>query len=147
MTVTTIQPALPAVVEPIEQAAAIAWRGGRGTRPLEIAVVTARRGGWTIPKGHVERGHTLRVTAQRECYEEAGVIGIAAHRAIGSYIYLKAPLMPRRRVSVFELDVREVLHDWPEAGQRIRRWVSPEEAASMMHTRALADLLRGFRPA
>src|ERR1700704_398802 len=78
----------------IRQAAAIPLRGGR------ICLVTSSsKRGWVIPKGRIERGHTVRGTALKEAWEEAGLTGILEARAVGSYRYEKSGVL--HHVTVF----------------------------------------------
>lgn len=127
-------------LETIAQAGALAWR--EGLRELEIVLVTARRGGWTIPKGHIEPGDSARRTAQMECYEEAGVLGVAWPTPLGAYTYVKPSGVGPCVVSVFALEVGQVLNDWPEASERERRWVVLGEAAGLVPSPDLARLIR-----
>ena len=47
-------------------------------------------------------------------------------------------------VEVFPLRVEEELDDWPEKGQREKRWFAASEAASLVHERQLQTLIRAF---
>jgi hypothetical protein len=44
-------------------------------------------------------------------------------------------------VDVFPLRVERLLDDWPERGQRERRWFSPAQAADAVDEGELATLL------
>jgi 8-oxo-dGTP pyrophosphatase MutT (NUDIX family) len=109
---------------------------------------------WVIPKGWAEKGVAPHRLAQREAFEEAGVRGEIGHEPIGTFRYTKLLRGKRRtrtvscEVAVFELRVEYLLDDWPEKGQRERRWIAPLEAAELVED-GLAGLLRDLaaRPA
>jgi 8-oxo-dGTP pyrophosphatase MutT (NUDIX family) len=118
-----------------------------GHGEIRILLVTTRgRGDWVIPKGWPIRGLTAAATAEREAFEEAGVIGsIVGDTPVGSYRYEKR--RPARKlitceVSVFLLAVKRQLRKWPEKSQRDTRWFAPEDAAKVVTTAGLADVLR-----
>jgi 8-oxo-dGTP pyrophosphatase MutT (NUDIX family) len=124
-----------------------------GCLPLTIAedastkvlLVTSRdTKRWIIPKGWPMKGRKPSKAAAQEALEEAGVIGEAAKKPVGSYRYRK-----RREVDfdvcevqVYELAVRKQLKKWQEKGQRERRWFTLEEAAASIEEADLAALLR-----
>ena len=47
-------------------------------------------------------------------------------------------------VSVYPLEVLIQMGVWPEAHQRERRWMTPGEAADLVHEPDLAALIRDF---
>jgi 8-oxo-dGTP pyrophosphatase MutT (NUDIX family) len=114
---------------------------------IRILLVTTRgRRDWIIPKGWPVRGLTAAATAEREAFEEAGVIGnIVGDKPVGSYRYEKrwtARKVIRCEVSVFLLAVERQLRKWPEKSERNTRWFAPEDAAKVVATAGLADILR-----
>jgi 8-oxo-dGTP pyrophosphatase MutT (NUDIX family) len=130
------------------QAGALCWQR-RGKR-LRVLLVTSRRSGkWGVPKGWALRGRPLHRTAAREAWEEAGVIGLTENRLLGM---IDAPKSYRLvgeiawKLALYPLEVDQLADDWPECGQRKRRWFRPEEAAEMVRPRALGFLLASFRP-
>ena len=99
----------------------------RGPDGIEILLVTTRgRGRWTIPKGVVDVGRTPVESAVKEAYEEAGVRGVAAAEAVGSYRYRKWG--GECVVEVFILNVDTVLDRWPEQLERTRQWMTVIDA-------------------
>lgn len=50
-------------------------------------VLVTNQGGrsWSLPKGHVDAGETLRAAAEREIFEETGVRELAFVRELGAY--------------------------------------------------------------
>lgn len=114
---------------------------------IRILLVTTRgRRDWIIPKGWPVRGLTAAATAEREAFEEAGVIGsIVGDTPVGSYCYEKrrtARKLIRCEVSVFLLAVERQLRQWPEKSERNTRWFAPEDAAKVVATAGLAAVLR-----
>lgn len=105
----------------------------RGPGGIEVLMVTSRETRrWILPKGWAEPGVSPAAMAAREAWEEAGVRGRAAEEPFGTYRYEKR--LPRGRtvgclVSVYLLAVEEELEDWPERGERERRWFTPGQAA------------------
>ena len=66
---------------------------------------------------------------------------------IGHYGYgkrLRSGAKMRFRVDVFAMEVTEVLDLWPEAHERARQWLSPEEAVALVEEPELAALIRAF---
>lgn len=130
---------------PQQQYAALPWRRAAG---LEILLITSRETGrWVIPKGWPMAGHSAAESAAQEAYEEAGVRGRLAAEPLGHYDYRKRLRGGGRkpfRVEVFALEVSEILDLWPEAHQRRRQWVSPQEAAELVHEPQLAALMLAF---
>ena len=85
--------------------------------------------------------------ATQEAFEEAGVIGMAEKRPIGTYEYDKrladgSGLLCK--VAVFPLAVEALAVEWPEAGERERRWFKPQQAVDLVDESALAQILREF---
>jgi 8-oxo-dGTP pyrophosphatase MutT (NUDIX family) len=102
---------------------------------------------WIIPKGRPEKGVKPYRLAEQEALEEAGILGRIGHKPIGRYLH------PKHRadgstvtcqIEVFRLDVDRELADWPEKGQRERRWYTLADAAQLVDTDGLAKLLRAL---
>lgn len=113
---------------------------------LEILLITSRdTGRWVVPRGNPIPGKTPAESAAQEAYEEAGIIGSVEPKPIGLYSYEK-----RRRLGIavpavvhlFRMKVAEERDEWPEKGQRERRWFAAEEAAAAVHEDELARLIR-----
>jgi 8-oxo-dGTP pyrophosphatase MutT (NUDIX family) len=115
--------------------------------PMVMLVTSRGTGRWIIPKGRPEKGVAPHKLAQREAWEEAGLIGRIQRKPIGRFIH------PKRRadgstvhceIEVFRLDVEEELSDWPERGQRERCWCTLPEAIEKVGEHELAKLLQRF---
>lgn len=116
--------------------------------PVRVLLVTSRENKrWVIPKGNPAQGLASHIAAAVEAEEEAGVRGLVCPVPLGSYRYRKrhrtgASLMID--VDVFPLSVSNELVSWKEQSQRERRWVTLDEAASMVDEPDLRDLIRSF---
>lgn len=112
-----------------------------------LLVTSRRRGRWIIPKGWPIKNRKPHRAAAVEAFEEAGVIGTVEKRPIGAYGYekrlVKGSTVPCC-VTVFPLTVETILGNWPEAGERKRRWCEPQEAADLVDEPGLARILRSF---
>ena len=131
----------------IKQVAALPYRDGlAGLRVLLVTSRETRR--WVLPKGNRVRGLAPHQAAAHEAFEEAGVTGVAAPDAIGRYAYTKRHEGGGRvaRVEVFPLAVTTRSTDWPEAGQRDRRWFTLAGAAAAVEEPELSAIIAGFAP-
>jgi 8-oxo-dGTP pyrophosphatase MutT (NUDIX family) len=117
----------------------------KGAAGPEVMLVTSRdTGRWVLPKGWPIKGLSGAAAAAREAFEEAGLRGKIKGKPVGTFDYRKrlegGDSLPVH-VSVYRLDVARELDDWPERGQRVRRWFAPAEAADLVEEPQLADLL------
>lgn len=112
--------------------------------PHRVMLVTSfGRQRWVLPKGHIERGQTPRQAACQEAYEEAGVRGPLQKRRSGVYTYRKLdePEKPPFTVKVYTMLVDEILKDWPEKGQRRRKWMDFTSAIAVVEEPELREIL------
>jgi|CXWL01.1.fsa_nt_gi 8-oxo-dGTP pyrophosphatase MutT (NUDIX family) len=133
------------VADVSQQYAALPWRQTQGFEILLITSRETRR--WVIPKGWPMSGLSAAESAAQEAYEEAGIRGQMSAQAMGYYGYrkrLRGGARKRFRVDVFAMAVTEVLDLWPEAHERARQWLSPEEALALVEEPELAALIRTF---
>jgi uncharacterized protein len=95
-----------------------------------VCLITSKgTGRWIVPRGKLNAGEDPWTGAERECFEEAGVLGQAAQTPIAM---LRLKPSGRLEIPLYKLDVLEVLESWPELGMRERTWKSPIEAAAMI---------------
>jgi len=118
---------------------------------VQILLVTSRGSGrWIVPKGWPMDGKTPAESAAQEAWEEAGVTGVADSRPLGLFSYNKMlddedmglPCV----AMVYGIKVKSLARDFPEAGQRTRKWVSRKKAAGMVDEPELSRILRDFDP-
>jgi 8-oxo-dGTP pyrophosphatase MutT (NUDIX family) len=132
------------------QTGALPWRLA-GKDKIEILLVTGRRSGrWTIPKGWPMVGKSLAEAAAQEAFEEAGVRGTVDPNPIGSFRHVKQLL------ALGDLEVDIVVHtmwvdrecaNWPELGQRKRKWFRVKDAARRVDSPELgAMILNAAKP-
>ncbi|CAN5304164.1 hypothetical protein BH10PSE2_BH10PSE2_19950 [soil metagenome] len=128
------------------QVAALPWRVIDEQR--QILMITSRETRrWVIPKGGRMAGKTDPEAAAVEAWEEAGLQGDIAQTPLGAFRYSKRLKSGEDRlcvVSVFPMKVLIQLGDWPEASERRRQWMSPDDAARAVHEPDLAELILGF---
>ena len=104
-------------------------------------LITSRKGTrWVLPKGVKEPELSLRDSASKEAFEEAGVRGEVNAEPIGHYDYAKSS--SACTVAVFPMAVSECLPDgeWEES-HRERQWVSPQQAMDRLDERELCKLV------
>jgi 8-oxo-dGTP pyrophosphatase MutT (NUDIX family) len=128
-----------------KQFAALPFRQDKSE--LRVMLITTRRKRrWSVPKGSPIRKNEPHRTAALEAYEEAGLIGAVAKRALGSFKHRK--LKGRRKqtldVAVFPMKVRRQESWWPEKAERAAIWVSAEKATRLVHKAQLRRLIVRF---
>lgn len=128
------------------QFAALCWRI-RDEKPQVLLITTRGSKNWIIPKGWPEHRMTPGNAALREAWEEAGVIGQASELCLGLFSYQKR-MADKRFVPcvalVYPVKVTRLARDFPESGQRKRRWYSPKKAASLVDPPELKQILKTF---
>jgi 8-oxo-dGTP pyrophosphatase MutT (NUDIX family) len=145
---------LPLSIRPLNktdvrsQFAALCYRIKR-SRPEVLLVSSRGTGRWILPKGWPMPGLTPAATAAQEAWEEAGVVGTPIERCIGIYSFSKemedGPDLPCLAL-LYPVRVKNLAKDFPEAGQRRRKWLDPRKAATRVIEPELARLLRSFDP-
>ena len=130
------------------QVAALPWR--RGAQGVEILLVTSRETRrWVTPKGGRMTGKTDAEAAAQEALEEAGVEGVVDDQPLGAFRYLK--VLKRRAprwcvVALYGLEVTAVHPEWEEQAERVRVWLSRDEAARRVDEPELQALIAAFEP-
>jgi len=129
------------------QSGALAYRRKR-SKKAEVLLVTGRRSGrWMIPKGWPMAGKSLSDSAAQEAFEEAGIKGKIQREPIGTFRHTKQHILFRDievDIHVHVLAVEKELGDWPERGERTRKWFKIEEAAERVDSSELRALIVQF---
>ena len=129
------------------QSGALPWRLKRRKKP-EVMLVTGRRSGrWMIPKGWPVAGKSLAASAAQEAFEEAGIKGKIADQPIGKFRHVKQHILFGRLevdIVVHPMAVERELGDWPERGERNRKWFGVSDAAKRVDSEELAKLIAAF---
>ena len=119
----------------------------------QVLLITSRgTKRWIIPKGWPMSGLTAPQAAAQEAWEEGGVRGKPHNLPLGFYTYTKeietrgGPMPMPVLVTVYPVKGRKLEPEFPEAGERQRKWMSPKKAASLVREKHLAKLLRDFDP-
>ena len=130
------------------QFAALCYR--RVKSKTKVLPITSRdTGRWGLPKGWPMDDLTPVETAMTEAWEEAGIRGTADLGCVGIYSYdeeLDTGTVLAVVVAVFSMPAGSIADTYREAGERVRKWVSPKKAARLVDEPDLAVLLRGFKP-
>lgn len=130
------------------QSGALPWRLKRSKKKPEVLLVTSRRSGrWMIPKGWPMPGKSLADSAAQEAFEEAGIKGRIEATPIGSFRHVKQHLLfGTIEVDIFvhPLAVERELGNWPEKGERNRKWFAIDEAAERVQSYELKLLIVEF---
>lgn len=132
----------------LSQFGALCYRLRRGK--TQILLVTSRgTGRWIVPKGWPVPGATPSETAAAEAWEEAGVTGEVESRSLGIYHYAKhlddGGCLPCA-VALYPLRVKSLLRQYPERGERTRKWLSPKRAAALVSEPELSQIVLSFDP-
>lgn len=118
-------------------------------RPEVLLITTRNSKRWMIPKGWPMSGMTPAAGALREAWEEAGVRGTAYDHCLGLFSYRKTVsknLILPCLVMVYPVKAKKLLADFPEKGQRRRKWMSLRKAAKRVSAPELAKIISTFDP-
>ncbi len=108
----------------------------------EVLMVSSRSGThWTVPKATTTHASNVTALLHEEALEEAGVRGRPVLSSVGSYRYVRND--QQYDVTVFPLEVSEILEEWPEQF-RERRWFHLDEVAAHVPTSGLRAILIRF---
>jgi two-component system phosphate regulon sensor histidine kinase PhoR len=115
---------------------------------VEVMLITSRETRrWVVPRGNPILGKTPAESAAQEAYEEAWLLGPVEPEPFGRYFYRKrrrtGAVLPAE-VQLFRMRVEEERDDWPERGERERRWFAPQEAAAAVAEGELAKMIRSL---
>lgn len=108
-----------------------------------LLIQSSRRKAWVLPKGGWEEDETTQEdAAQREAWEEAGVettiekdLGSIDEQRSEEQIKKHSEYAPRAQYRFFQVKVTKEADEWPESHKRARKWVSYQEAKTMLKDR------------
>lgn len=123
----------------IKKSAIIPYRFGR--EGLEILIVTKSTSDeWVIPKGKIESPLKPHISATKEAFEEAGVLGRTHPIRVGSF-YDNSSTEP---IPTFLLEVEVELdeRDWLEKKQRSRLWIDADDCADYIRDSDLLTVVK-----
>ncbi len=124
--------------ETLQLASAVPYRVCE--KGLEVLLITSRgKGDWIFPKGRVEDGDTLLETAERETFEEAGIRGLVFPEPFTSYTHPRS--YGSDKIEVYLMSVQQVMDEWPEKGERRRKWVSSDRLGKIVKKEILLPLI------
>jgi ADP-ribose pyrophosphatase YjhB (NUDIX family) len=130
------------------QTAAIPFRMNERGK-ISILLITSRtRKRWIIPKGKIGGRLLPSRSAEREAFEEAGVIGAISKEAVGVYRQgdeLHPGAGGGTEIVAYALHVAGELPVWREADQRARRWFTLKSAMRAVRDPELRFLFRSFK--
>jgi phosphohistidine phosphatase len=109
---------------------------------LKLLLVSAgNKQKWVFPKGVIEPGLSPQTSAAKEAWEEAGLKGVVADQAFGSYSREKWG--GQCLVEVFPMAVTEMVdvEEWEES-HRQRQWFSFKDAMTEVNNPALAKMIK-----
>lgn len=104
-----------------------------------LLIQSSKSKGWVLPKGGWELDEpTAAAAAQREAWEEAGII-CQSIAEIGQIADPRTPnsskTSPKASYYFFEVIVAEERADWPEKKKRERQWFTYSEASLLLAQR------------
>jgi 8-oxo-dGTP pyrophosphatase MutT (NUDIX family) len=125
----------------LKQSGVVPYRVKDGT--TEVLLITSRNSqNWVVPKGGIVNRMTPHDSAAKEAWEEAGVIGQVNPNKFGTYKYRKNGKI--YCVQMYSLPVEAVAQEFPEAGQRMRKWVDIDQAVGLVLQPSLKRILKQF---
>lgn len=134
--------------KPIRQVAAIPFRIGADGEVEVLLITSNTTKRFIVPKGWPMKGKSGKKAAMIEAREEAGVGGTMLKAPLGTYDYWKRlkTRFVNVRVTVYLLEVEDVLPEWQESARRHRAWLSPEDAAVLIDEPQLGTLVKSMSP-
>lgn len=112
-----------------------------------LLIQSTRRDSWVLPKGGWETDENVTEAAEREAWEEAGIVcdidydlGDIKEQRTQKQISKDAP---RALYRFFEATVKEEYAKWPESDKRTRKWMTYGEATEAVKGRP--ELIEALR--
>lgn len=116
---------------PRDQVAAVCFQ--KEDQVARILLVRTTGGRWTFPKGNVDAGEEEWFAAQREAFEEAGVVGEVEHDPFVEYFHEKREWKSRgREILIFAFLLKVENTQEPEEENRNPTWFTILEAGDAL---------------
>lgn len=131
----------------LTQYAALPFRVDGQGAALVMMVTSRETKRWILPKGQPEPKLAPHHVAEKEAYEEAGIIGTVFRTAFARFDSVKRLKNGKEvpaLVEVYLLDVANELDAWPERKQRSRGWFTIDDAIKIAGEPGLVQVLRDF---
>lgn len=104
----------------------------------KIVVVNFQNTSWSLPKGHVDAGETVRQAAEREITEESGITDLDYIKELGTYqryrigLHTAEDKSELKTITIFlyttiQATLRPIDSNHPEA-----RWVDIDEVSGLL---------------
>jgi len=96
-----------------------------------LLIQSDRRKGWVLPKGGWETDEECTAAAEREAWEEAGIV-ITIDYDLGEIVETKSHKKSLKRDKTvfhfYEATVKSEEDEWPEKHKRERKWMAFRDA-------------------
>lgn len=104
-----------------------------------LLIQSTGRSGWVLPKGGWESDETCTEAAQREAWEEAGIVCNVDYD-LGQIVEKRPPRQlskdaPKALYQFYQVTVTREEADWPERYKRNRQWATYSEAKKALAAR------------
>jgi len=104
-----------------------------------LLIQSTRRAGWVLPKGGWETDESCTEAAQREAWEEAGIVCNVDYD-LGQIKETRPPKhmtkeAPKALYQFYEVTVTREEAEWPERQKRTRQWANYKEASEALKAR------------
>lgn len=112
----------------------------RGKKYRLVLVTSQTHGYWIFPKGHLVPGKSKYESAAQEAFEEAGLKG-TVHK---DHVY-EAHFSRKDEKTIlflYPMEVKKMMHRWPERHQRKRRAVRLSSAEELLEFKELRKCAR-----
>jgi 8-oxo-dGTP pyrophosphatase MutT (NUDIX family) len=114
-----------------------------GAAGLEVLLITSKsHRHWIFPKGNIKFDRSIRESAIEEALEEAGIEGVTTRVSVTKSRYIRFGV--EHIVETFAMEVKKEHLDWPEKFARDRKWVTLEEAATIVEYEHLKQTIVEF---
>lgn len=103
-----------------------------------VLVVNQNNNSWSLPKGHIDKGESVREAAEREIHEESGVRKLVFIKKLGVY---ERPRIGKnggsdrseiKRITLFLFSTRQTALKPLDPRNPVARWVQPSKVAGLL---------------